>query len=405
MLDDAFGNDFAQLEDVQTKKLNQYLSYMVAHGGSDLHVKSGSQIRARFNGELVKLTNDILSHADGIALAKELLRTQFTRFVEEKSLDFAYKLNEDYRFRVNIFFQVDGVSAVFRVIPTKLPTFESLKLPAAVKKLIDKTNRGIILVTGPTGSGKTTTLAAIINYINQIRTSHIVTIEDPIEFVFRDNNCIINQRALGQDCNTFADSMRAALREDPDIIFVGEMRDLVTIETALHAAETGHLVLSTLHTLDAKETIGRVIGMFETEEQNRIRQTLASVLEGVISQRLCPTTDNKRVAAIEILMRNVRIRDMILESRDTEINDAISDAKNTYGMQTFDQHLLELYLEGTISIETALEKATNRADLELMIKNANLSKMQQFDSTGEVIGDIVELKELDEPKKGTIRRR
>lgn len=405
MLDDAFGNDFAQLEDVQTKKLNQYLSYMVAHGGSDLHVKSGSQIRARFNGELVKLTNDILSHADGIALAKELLRTQFTRFVEEKSLDFAYKLNEDYRFRVNIFFQVDGVSAVFRVIPTKLPTFESLKLPSAVKKLIDKTNRGIILVTGPTGSGKTTTLAAIINYINQIRTSHIVTIEDPIEFVFRDNNCIINQRALGQDCNTFADSMRAALREDPDIIFVGEMRDLVTIETALHAAETGHLVLSTLHTLDAKETIGRVIGMFETEEQNRIRQTLASVLEGVISQRLCPTTDNKRVAAIEILMRNVRIRDMILESRDTEINDAISDAKNTYGMQTFDQHLLELYLEGTISIETALEKATNRADLELMIKNANLSKMQQFDSTGEVIGDIVELKELDEPKKGTIRRR
>lgn len=405
MLDDAFGNDFAQLEDVQTKKLNQYLSYMVAHGGSDLHVKSGSQIRARFNGELVKLTNDILSHADGIALAKELLRTQFTRFVEEKSLDFAYKLNEDYRFRVNIFFQVDGVSAVFRVIPTKLPTFESLKLPSAVKRLIDKTNRGIILVTGPTGSGKTTTLAAIINYINQIRTSHIVTIEDPIEFVFRDNNCIINQRALGQDCNTFADSMRAALREDPDIIFVGEMRDLVTIETALHAAETGHLVLSTLHTLDAKETIGRVIGMFETEEQNRIRQTLASVLEGVISQRLCPTTDNKRVAAIEILMRNVRIRDMILESRDTEINDAISDAKNTYGMQTFDQHLLELYLEGTISIETALEKATNRADLELMIKNANLSKMQQFDSTGEVIGDIVELKELDEPKKGTIRRR
>ncbi len=405
MLDDSFGHDFAQLEDVQTKKLNQFLTYMVSHGGSDLHVKSGSQIRARFNGELVKLTNDTLSHADGIALAKELLRTNFTKFVEQKSYDFAYKLNEDYRFRVNIFFQVDGVSAVFRVIPTKLPTFESLKLPPAVKKLIDKTNRGIILVTGPTGSGKTTTLAAMINHINQIRTSHIVTIEDPIEFVFKDNNCIINQRGLGQDCNTFADSMRAALREDPDIIFVGEMRDLVTIETALHAAETGHLVLSTLHTLDAKETIGRVIGMFDTEEQNRIRQTLASVLEGVISQRLCPTTDNKRVAAIEILMRNVRIRDMILESRDNEINDAISDAKNTYGMQTFDQHLLELYLNGVISIDVALEKATNRADLELMIKNANLAKMQQFDKSGEVVGDFVELKELNDTGTKKLRRK
>ena len=256
------------------------------------------------------------------------------------------------------------------------------------------------MLTGPTGSGKTTTIASMINRINHQRTSHIVTIEDPVEFVFKDDKCIINQRALGEDCNTFADSLRAALREDPDIIFVGEMRDLVTIETALNAAETGHLVFSTLHTVDAKETIGRIIGMFEPSEQERIKMTLAAVLEAVISQRLAKTVDGKRVAVVEILRKNTRIKDMILEGRDGEITDAIADGKNTYGMQTFDQHLLELYKAGTITKEEALEKSSKRNDLDLMIKNADLEKKQQAhlaagkDINAGLESEVVKLKEI-----------
>ena len=267
---------------------------------------------------------------------------------------------------------------------------EQLKLPPTIKKICDETERGIILLTGPTGSGKTTTIASMIDYINERRTSHIVTIEDPVEFVFRDKNCTINQRSLGQDCNTFADSLRAALREDPDIIFVGEMRDLITIETAMNAAETGHLVLSTLHTVDAKETLGRIIGMFEVNEQNRIRQTLAAVLEAVISQRLVKTTDGKRTAAVEILRKNTRIRDMILDHRDGEIVDAIKEGRRTYGMQTFDQHLLELYQNGVITRDEALIKSTTRGDLEIMIKNEILAR-QGADSLNE---DVIELKEI-----------
>ncbi len=256
-----------QLDFKLRDELNIYLLELINSSGSDLHIKAEGIIRKRVKGEIVPISNKrVLSSKEAITLAKELLRSRFNELVDKKSVDFTYKFNDDYRFRVNTFFQMDGVSFVFRTIPTKPPTFDELRLPNAVKQMCKEIYRGIILVTGPTGSGKTTTLASMINYINNHRRSHIITIEDPIEFVYKDENCIINQRSIGQDTANFADALRGALREDPDIILVGEMRDLETIEIAMHAAETGHLVLSTLHTVDAKDTIGRIISMFPGNE-------------------------------------------------------------------------------------------------------------------------------------------
>ncbi|HLD23334.1 MAG TPA: PilT/PilU family type 4a pilus ATPase, partial [Sulfuricurvum sp.] len=228
--------------------------------------------------------------------------------------------------------------------------------------------RGLILVTGVTGSGKSTTLAALIDEINWKRRKHIITIEDPIEFVHKDRKCIINQRSVGQDTLSFGNALRAALREDPDIILVGEMRDMETIEIALHAADTGHLVFSTLHTLDAKETVNRIISVFPTGEQNRVRMTLASVLKGVISQRLIPTVDGKRTAALEILIRTPRIEQLIAENRDIEIPDTIAEGKELYKSQTFDQGILDLFLSGRISREEALASATSASDLKLRME-------------------------------------
>ena len=392
--------DPSQLDFKQREILNQYLDFLIQNGGSDLHIKSGAVIRGRIHGELVKFSKTPFSKEDAMTLAKELLITRFPEFIEKKSVDFTYKLNDDYRFRVNIFFQIDGISAVFRTIPVKIPEIDELGLPPSIKDICDTAMRGVVLLTGPTGSGKTTTIASMINRINRQRTSHVVTIEDPVEFIFKDEKCIINQRAIGEDCNNFADSLRAALREDPDVIFVGEMRDLETIETALHAAETGHLVFSTVHTIDAKETVNRIIAMFEQAEQERIRMTLASVLEAVISQRLARTTDGKRVAVVEVLRKNTRIKDMILDSRDDEIPDAIADGRNTYGMQTFDQHLLDLYRDGVITREEALDKASKRNDLDLQIKNVDLAKKRNLateagESTEDMLaGEVVQLKEI-----------
>lgn len=350
-----------------TKKLRFYLSKLVEHGGSDLHVKSGGVIRGRINGEIVPMSKEILGHDDGLILAKELLRSRFKKFTENKNIDFTFKLNEDYRFRVNLFFQVDGVSGVFRAIPAIMPTIESLKLPKVLNNFCN-ISRGLVLVTGPTGSGKTTTLAALVNQINLTQKKHIITIEDPVEFIYKDALCIVNQRAIGQDAVDFGDSLRAALREDPDVILVGEMRDLETIETAMHAAETGHLVLSTLHTVDVKETIGRIIGMFPGNEQNRIKMSLSSVLQGVISQRLLKSVDGGRVAAVEVLVKNSRIETLILEGRDSEIPDALKEGKDVYGSQTFDQALLDLYANGKISKEEALNGATSKNDLLMALE-------------------------------------
>ncbi|MFK5881681.1 MAG: PilT/PilU family type 4a pilus ATPase [Sulfurospirillum sp.] len=378
-----------------TKKLKYYLSKLVENRGSDLHIKSGSNIRGRVNGQIVSLSKEILSHKDSITLAKELLRTRFPDLVEHKNLDFTYKLNDDFRFRVNIFFQVDGISAVFRAIPASLPTIDSLGLPDQVHTFCQKP-RGLVLVTGPTGNGKTTTLAAMINSINKQFAKHIITIEDPVEFVYKDQKSIINQRAVGQDAVSFADSLRAALREDPDVILVGEMRDLETIETAMHAAETGHLVLSTLHTVDAKETVGRILGMFPGSDQNRIKMTLSSTLQGIVSQRLVRTTTGKRTAAVEILVKNARIENLILDGRDGEITDAIKEGKDVYKSQTFDQSLLGLYAAGTISRDEALANATSRNDLLMDLDYYDAEKTLKRKKSGEfkekVDKDILALK-------------
>lgn len=373
--------DIDGLDYKRRDRLDVYLKKLVSDGGSDLHFKSGSVIRGRFNGKIKPISEEIFSQKDGVILAKELLRRRFDELVEKKSVDFTYVIGEDYRFRVNIFFQMDGVSAVFRTIPKVLPTIEKLGLPPVVKDICDNIKRGIILVTGATGSGKTTTLASMINRINKQDSSHIITIEDPIEFVYKDDKCIINQRSIGQDAINFKDALRAALREDPDVILVGEMRDLETIEIAIDAAQTGHLVLSTLHTLDAKETINRVISMFPIDEQQRIRMSFASVLGAIISQRLIPTVDNKRVAAVEILISNHRIREKILDKKDQEIYDVIKESRNTLKMQTFDQHLLDLFDNSVITEDVALENSTKRDNLKILLKNSKLAKgSTNFDS-------------------------
>ncbi len=358
--------DVNKLTFEMTKKLKLYLSMLVEKGGSDLHLKSGANVKGRVFGDIIKISSDILSKKDGITLAKELLRGRFQELVQKKNVDLTFKLNENYNFRANIFFQMDGVSFVFRTIPTKIPTIKSLKLPSVIEKFCSL-NRGLVLVTGPTGSGKTTTLASIINRINHIKNKHIITIEDPIEYIFKDDECIINQRSIGQDALNFSDALRAALREDPDIILVGELRDMETIETAMHAAETGHLVLTTLHTMDTKETINRIVNIFPGNEQNRIKISLASVLEGVISQRLVKSLDGKRVAAVEVLVKNARVKSLILEGREEEIPDAIRDGRQTYKTQTFDQALLDLYQRKIISGKEAYLNATNRNDLKLQM--------------------------------------
>ena len=359
-----------ELDFRMTKKLKFYLEGLVKYEGSDLHIKSGSTFRGRINGEIMKLSEEILSHEDGILLAKEILKSRFVEFVEKKSIDFNFKLNEKYRFRGNFFFQSDGVSGVFRAIPVDIPSMDELKLPEIIKSLCSL-KRGLVLVTGPTGSGKSTTLASIIDQINKDSKKHIITIEDPIEFVYKDKNSLINQRAIGEDAIDFSTALRAALREDPDVILVGEMRDMETIETAMHAAETGHLVLSTLHTVDAKDTLSRIIGMFPGNEQNKIRMSLAATLQGVLSQRLIKTVDNKRAAAIEILLINARIQSLIADDRDSEITDAIADGRDIYKTQTFDQALFELHEQGRISQEETITNATNRNDIKMKIDNLN----------------------------------
>jgi twitching motility protein PilT len=350
------------------EKLKLYLRSMISNEGSDLHIKSGSQVRVRIHGILKVLGKDMLSAEMVDKLAQEITTDeQYERLKNDKNLDFSYVLGEDNRFRVNFFYQMDGLSAVFRIIPVKILSLDDLNLPEVIKSFTD-IHRGLVLVTGVTGSGKSTTLAAILDKINRESKKHIITVEDPIEFIHKDRGCLINQRAIGEDTHSFSDALRAALREDPDIILVGEMRDLETIDIALHAANTGHLVFSTLHTLDAKETIDRIIGMFSKEEQNRIRSSLASVLEGVISQRLVPTKTGGRAAAIEVLKKTARIEQLIMEDRDYEIPDALFEGKEIYGTQTFDQALLDLLREGRISEEVTLEYATNPSDMKLKME-------------------------------------
>ena len=386
--------DVSKLTFEQLKKVRAYLKKMIDNGGSDLHIKANAVIRARINGNIVQFSGGIFSKQDALTFAKELLKSRYPEFVEKKEIDLVYPFDERNRFRVNVFFQMDGVSAVFRVIPVTIPTFKDLHLPEILKVFTQK-ERGLVLVTGVTGSGKSTTLATLINEINITKKKHIITIEDPIEFVHKDRGCIINQRSVGQDTLSFGTALRAALREDPDIILVGEMRDRETINLALHAADTGHLVFSTLHTIDAKETINRIIAQFPTEEQNRVRLSLAGVLQGVVSQRLIPTVDGERRAAMEILVRTPLIEKLIMENRDYEIRDAIENGRDHYKSQSFDQSILDLYHDGIISKEQAMENATSPSDLALKMSGLSSGKIsggpkEESDEDDSLISSAIE---------------
>ena len=370
--------DISKLDFKLRDELNGYLEELVREGGSDLHIKSNSVIRKRIHGEMMPVSSSrFLSTQEGLTLAKELLRGRFNDLVENKSADFIHKLNEDYRFRVNIFFQMDGVSAAFRAIPVKLPVLEDLGLPESVAKLCDTVYRGIVLITGPTGSGKSTTLASMIDRINKKRKAHIITIEDPIEFIHKDINCLINQRSIGQDATSFPTALRASLREDPDIILVGEIRDYETMNIALTAAETGHLVLSTLHTRDSQETVNRVLGMFSGIELERAKMALGSALQAIISQRLCQKIDGGRVPAVEVMLQTPRIKQLILKGRQDEILTAITEAGIHSGMQTFDSALLNLYKNKIITREEALNLSTTPNDLAILLEQASEASAQR----------------------------
>jgi twitching motility protein PilT len=338
---------------------------------SDLHIKVGSPPVLRVDGELTPLTSEKrVSPEDVLKVVYSVLTNeQKDSFKREKDIDFAYGVPGVGRFRCNVFVQRGSLGIVFRVIPTRIPTVEELHLPDIIKKIATET-RGLVLVTGTTGSGKTTTLAAIIDLINSNRTAHILTIEDPIEYTHRDRRSIVNQREIGSDAESFSKALRQALRQDPDVILVGEMRDFETIQTALIAAETGHLVLSTLHTTDATETVNRIIAVFPPYQHKQVRIQLASVLKAVISMRLLPKADgNGRVPAVEVLVATTTIKDCILEAEKTKlIPDVIAQGALHYGMQTFDQSLFSLFSSGLITYEEALRMATNPDDFVLKTK-------------------------------------
>jgi len=289
-------------------------------------------------------------------------------FRSDSELDIAYETGDLPRFRVNGFRQRGAISFAFRVIPKTIPTFESLSLPPGVRKLAGE-HRGLVLVTGGTGSGKTTTLAAMVDHINRTRQQHIVTIEDPIEILHEDIGCVVNQREVGVDTDSFHEALRRALRQDPDVILIGELRDADTAQTALHAAESGHLVLSTMHTVDASETVGRMVEFFPGNKQPLIRSVLAGVLRGVISQRLLPKVDAGRIAAVEVMVNNARIADLIRENRADEMHDAIAEG-SFFQMQTFTQALIDLVVSGLVDQEIAANAATNRHDFLVALERA-----------------------------------
>ncbi len=351
--------------------LHSILNLAVKEKASDVHLKAGLPPIIRIYGNLVPIKNhDRLTPDEVTKIALRLMTDQQKEtFKKSLQIDLAYSVPGLGRFRVNVFQQRGATGAVLRVVPIAIQSFEELHLPAILEKL-SMEQRGLILVTGITGSGKSTTLASMIDHINNHRTCNIITIEDPIEFLYRDRKCIINQRELGVDTMSYAEALRGALRQDPDVIMVGEMRDLETMEIALTAAETGHLVLSTLHTIDATETINRIVSVFPPYQQKQVRIQLAGVIKAIISQRLMPTKDGKgRVPAVELMISTARVKECIEDKDKTkDIHDAISKGHTTYGMQTFDQSIMELLHKGFISYEEALRQASNPDDFTLKVK-------------------------------------
>ena len=356
--------------------INDLLKIAVERKASDLHLKVGSQPVIRIDGGLHPLQDmKRLMQEDTIAMAFSIMNArQKQRFKEEMELDIAYSVPGLGRFRCNIFQQRGTVALVLRVIPARIQSIRELMLPPVLEKIADE-GRGLVLCTGTTGSGKSTTLAAMVDHINNSRTEHIITIEDPIEFLHRDKKAIVNQREIDVDTRAFAGALRSALRQDPDVILVGEMRDFETIETALLAAETGHLVFSTLHTLDATETISRIISVFPPHHQKQIRIQLSQVLKAVMSMRLVPRADGVgRVPAVEVMISTPYIRDCIENKEKTKfIREQIALGTSQYGMQTFDQSLYQLYKNGLITLDDALRRASNPDEFKLKIQGVQFT--------------------------------
>ena len=377
--------------------LNGLLRYAVELGASDIHLKFGRPPIFRRDGQIAALDGPPLGDtelAEALRLVGARSPRQLERFETDGDLDVSYEVEGLPRFRVNAYRQRGATSFAFRVIPRKPPTLEQLGMPDVVRSLAHE-HRGLILVTGATGSGKTTTLGAMLDYMNHHRAQHIITIEDPIEILHEDVNCIVNQREIGLDTNDFAEALRRALRQDPDVILIGELRDAETAQTALQAAESGHLVLSTMHTIDAAETCGRMIEFFPPDKQEVVRAIMAGTLRGVISQRLLPRASGGRVAAVEVMVMNARIADLIREGRPEEITDAVAEGEY-FGMQTFTQALIDLVLSREVGREVAANAATQRHDFLVALERAE--KHTRAAAANEALS-----KALDEQPDGGLR--
>ena len=356
----------------QQRGIEQIIKAAIDRNASDLHIKAGDVFRARIDGKLVPFTKQRLTPEQTRAIAQHLIANDEDRARLDKLRDYdcSWGMPGVGRFRVNILRQRSSFMIIMRVIPFDVPTFDTLKLPAILSS-VAAAERGLILITGLTGSGRSSTMAAIVNHINQTQHKHVVTLENPIEFLHRDINSSVTQREIGVDTDDFRAGLHAALRQDPDVVMIGEMEDVATIDTALKAAETGHLVISSLHTPDVVSTITRVLSMFPTEEQEGARTRLADVLQAVVSQRLLPRADGHgRVPAVEILICTAVARDLIKDpTRTAELDDYISEAREQYGTQTFDQHLIELVVEGVVTHEAAAAATTNLKEFERQMRD------------------------------------
>jgi twitching motility protein PilT len=368
--------------------INDLLASAVERGASDLHMKVGSFPMIRVDGTLVVGAEERrLEREDTAAMAAHLMSPeQRKQFEASQEIDLAYGVPGLGRFRCNVFQQRGTIGMVIRVIPTVVPSLDDLELPASLKRIAEE-ERGLVLVTGTTGSGKSTSLAAMIDYINQNRSTHIITVEDPIEYLHRDHRSLVNQRELNVDTSSFAAALRSALRQDPDVILVGEMRDLETVETALLAAETGHLVFSTLHTLDAPESINRIIAVFPPHQQRQVRLQLASVLRAVVSQRLMPRAGGQgRVPAVEVMLTTAFIRDCIMDKEKTHlIHGAIAQGTSQYGMQTFDQSIFSLFKRGFVSYDDCLRYASNKDEFKLKVQGISTTSEMARDEMADTL--------------------